>query len=1077
MATLAVVSALGLRAEEAPLWLRYPAVSPDGEAIAFTFKGDIYTVPFGGGRALQITSNAAHDTQPMWSPDSKKILFSSNREGSFDLFTVSAQGGVPQRLTSHSGAEYPEAYTADAIYFKANVMPDVKDIQFPSRSFPQIYKIGVDGGRPELFSSLAMEDLAFDASEQRVLYTDIKGYEDPWRKHHTSSIARDVWMAELGEENQYKKLTSFKGEDRNAVWAGESAMYYLSEEDGSFNVYKRDLSSGSSAQVTKFKEHPVRFLSIDKGGDLCFGYDGQIYTMKQGAEPALVDVQIISDKIDKDVVYQTLRSGATAVAVSPNEKEVAFVVRGDVFVASSDYGTTRRVTNTAQQERNIDFSPDGRSIVYSAERGETWGIYQSTIKREEDKSFTYAVELEEEALVDGGTTSFQPKYSPDGKMVAFLENRTTLKVIDLKSKKITTALDGKFNYSYADGDISFSWSPDSEWLLVDYIGVGGWNNTDVALVKADGEKVVNLTESGYTDGGAKWVLEGKAMIWSSDRAGYRSHGSWGSHRDTYIMFFDQEAYDKFRMNKEELSLAELSKSKKEKKEDEKEEEKKKEDEEKSKEGESPEPEKVKSLEFDLEGRKDRVMRLTINSSNQADAVLTPKGDKLYYLAAFEGGYDLWEMDIKERRAQLLIKGVGAGGLMLDKSGSNLYLASGGQLKKIAVAGRSIKTLPYAAEFEYKPQQEREYIFNHVWRQVDDKFYDPTIHGIDWEGYKSDYAKFLPYINNDFDFAEMLSEMLGELNGSHTGARYYAWGGVPTVAELGAFYDNDYTGEGVKIAEVLKGGPLAKSGLEIEPGCIIKKIDGKEIVQGADFYPMLAGKIGKTVTLTVTNAKGKGEFEQKVKPISSGAQSELLYKRWVENNRKRVEELSGGRVGYVHIKGMNSDSFREVYSDLLGRDRNKEAVIVDTRHNGGGWLHDDLVTLLSGKEYQQFAPRGQYIGSDPFNKWLKPSCVLVCEDNYSNAHGFPWVYKKLGIGKLIGTSVPGTMTAVWWESQINPSIVFGIPQVGVRDMEGNYLENEDLMPDIEVFNSPESQLKGEDEQLKRAVEHMLETIKK
>ena len=206
-------------------------------------------------------------------------------------------------------------------------------------------------------------------------------------------------------------------------------------------------------------------------------------------------------------------------------------------------------------------------------------------------------------------------------------------------------------------------------------------------------------------------------------------------------------------------------------------------------------------------------------------------------------------------------------------------------------------------------------------------------------------------------------------------------------------------------------------------------------------------------------------------------SDLLYKRWVEQRRKMVDELSGGKIGYVHVKGMNSESFREVYSEVLGRCRNKEALIVDTRHNGGGWLHDDLATLLSGKEYQRFMPRGQYIGSDPYNKWLKPSCVLVCEDNYSNAHGFPWVYKHLGIGKLIGTPVPGTMTAVWWEQQIDPSIVFGIPQVGVQDLQGNYMENHELQPDIEVYNTPESQMKGEDMQLKVAVQEMLKTIGK
>ena len=258
---------------------------------------------------------------------------------------------------------------------------------------------------------------------------------------------------------------------------------------------------------------------------------------------------------------------------------------------------------------------------------------------------------------------------------------------------------------------------------------------------------------------------------------------------------------------------------------------------------------------------------------------------------------------------------------------------------------------------------------------------------------------------------------------------------------------------------------------------IETIDGQPIKKGEDYYPLLNGKAGKKILLTIYDPSTKKHFEQQIKALYYNEQNDLLYNRWVAQRREMTDKLSNGRIGYVHIKAMNSESFREAYSEILGRCRNKEAVLVDTRNNGGGWLHDDLVTLLSGKEYQQFAPRGQYIGSDPFNKWNKPSAVLICENNYSNAHGFPYVYKTLGIGKLIGAPVPGTMTAVWWETQIDPSIVFGIPQVGVRDMKGNYLENQELKPDIEVYNTPYDLLQGRDEQLEKGVEHLLSVIGK
>lgn len=1073
----AILLSVSLYAQDTPLWMRYCAISPDGSSIAFTYKGDIYTVPAAGGKATQITTNPAHDTKPVWSPDGKKIAFASDRMGSMDVYEVSREGGIPKRLTTHSGNETPIAYKdAGHILFQANIMPAAEDVQFPSGQFQQIYEVSTTGGRPILFSSMPMEDLSVSTTGNALLYHDKKGYEDPWRKHHTSSITRDIWLCSLDGDRAYRKLTTFNGEDRTPVWASDNkSFYYLSEEKGSFNIFKRDIDGNSSKQITNHTKHPVRFLTAATNGTLCYGYDGEIYTVKEGTTPQKVQISIITDKNDKDLIRQIKRSGATEIALSPDAKEIAFVLRGDVYVTSVEYKTTRQITNTPQQERDINFSPDGRSIVYASERNGLWQIYQASLSKKDEKQFAYATDIKEEKLTNSDITSFQPQYSPDGKEVAFLENRTAIRVLNLKSKEVRTVMDGKYEYSYSDGDQWYQWSPDSKWILTNYIGTGGWNNKDVALVNASGNgEIHNLTESGYTDANAKWVLDGKAMIWESDRAGFRSHGSWGAESDVYIMFFDLDAYDRFRMSKEELALLEDAEKKN------KDEDKEKADNKKDKKKETKkddEKKEVKPLVFDLENNRDRVLRLTVNSSRLGDAILTPKGDKLYYQAAFESGFDLWEHDLKENKTKIVMKKVGGGALLPDKKGENLFLCSQGGIKKVTVAGGETKPVEFEAFFDYQPYGEREYIFDHIWQQVDDKFYVADLHGTDWKGYREAYSRFLPYINNNYDFQEMLSEMLGELNGSHTGARYYAPGATLSTAALGAFYDETYDGDGLKIKEVLAKGPFAVKKSDVIPGCIIEKIDGQAIVKGQDYFPLLEGKAGRKVLLTMYNPATGKRFDTTIKAISTGEQSNLLYKRWVERCRKTVDKLSNGRIGYVHVKGMDSQSFREVYSEVLGRCRNKEAIIVDTRHNGGGWLHDDLATLLSGKEYQNFVPRGQYIGSDPFNKWLKPSCVLMCEDNYSNAHGFPWVYKELKIGKLIGAPVPGTMTAVWWENQIDPSLVFGIPQIGCRDMRGQFMENHQLSPDIEVYNVPEKSLKGEDQQLEVAVQEMLKTAGK
>ena len=1058
IAPLATASAM---AQSDPLWMRFPAISPDGKTVAFSYKGDIWTVPANGGQARQITTNPAYDAYPVWSPDSRQIAFASSREGSMDIYVVGRDGGTPRRVTTDSGDEYPMAWRNDStIMLKASIMPKATSIMFAN--FSQVYEVSDKGGRMRLFSDIPMEDISV-GNDGALLYHDNKGYEDPFRKHHQSPICRDIWLYKGGN---YTKLTNFAGEDRTPVWGGDNnTYYYLSEEDGTFNVYKRRIGETAKTQLSHYKGNPVRFLTRSTDGTLCYAYDGAIYTLKEGSQPVRLNLSMVADDGSDKLQRQVLRSGATEFAVSPSGKEIAFVVHGDVYVTSTDYTTTKRITDTPEQERNVNFSPDGRSLVYASERGGLWQIYQTSIVNKDEKQFTYATQLKEEQLVKSSLVDMQPAYSPDGKSVAYIEDRGALKAVDVKTKAVRQLMDGKFQYSYSDGDLWFQWSPDSKWLLSNYIGHGGWNNSDIALVPADGsQKITNLTNSGYNDNNGRWVLGGKAMLFMSDRAGYRSHGSWGAEDDAYIMFFDLDAYERFRMGKEERALydeahkkgkADTTKKKKpliklgkKKKDDKKKDE-------------------AKTLKFDLANCRDRVIRLTVNSSHMADAILSPGGDTLYYQAKFEGGYDLWKHDLVENKTEIVMKNVGYG-LEADKDFKNLYVYNNG-IKQIDLAKNSQKSIDFEANFNYRPYEERAYIFNHVWQQVKDKFYDPKLHGVDWEGYKKTYAKFLPYINNNYDFRDMLSEMLGELNGSHTGARYYPEGATLKTAALGLFFDNDYEGDGLKVEEVINRGPFAVRNTGVKKGCIIEAIDGQKIAKGSDYTSLLDGKAGKMTRVSVFDPSRKKRFNVVVRAISRSAQADLLYRRWVDRNREMVDSLSNGTIGYVHVKAMDSESFRTVFSQLLSDSmRQKKAVIVDERHNGGGWLHDDLCTLLSGKQYAKFIAHGKYIGYDPWNKWVKPSCVMICEDDYSNGHGFPAVYKTLGIGKLVGAPVAGTMTAVWWERMMN-GMIFGIPQVGNQAMDGTFFENKELKPDIVVYNTPADYETGNDEQLKAAVE--------
>ena len=1065
IAALTVATAMA-SAQETPLWLRSNSISPDGKEIAFTYKGNIYIVGADGGQARQITTNPAYDTTPIWTPDGQNIVFCSTREKSKDVFMIPAKGGKPVRITTHPHNETPVAVLNDGtILFSAAIEQDTEYGNFPGDA--QLYAVSQNGGRPQRVTSLPIKNMSIN-KDGEIIYEDYKGYEDPFRKHHTSSVTRDIWLytPESGQEEfaitgkgTFKKISDFVGEDRNPVFAPDgNTFYYLSEKDGTFNIYRSSISSPEkSEQVTFHKDNPVRYLSISASGDLCYSQDGELYIIRKGKEPQKVEIAMITDEVERPIEYRNLSSGVTRMAVSPNGKELAITVRGDVYVTSADHRTTRRITNTPQQERGLSFSQDGRTIYYAAERNGHWGIWETSLTDKEDKYFTYSVKMEEKQVTPAGETCFQPQVSPDGEWLAYLKNRTGISIMNIKSGKEKDLLPCDVNYSYSDGDQSYEWAPDSRHILCNYQKNGGWNNEDVAVIDIETGEITNLTESGYSDGNFKWALKGKAMTWSSDRGGYRSHGSWGAENDVYIMFFDRKEYTDFTKDKEDRELEDLLKDEKEQK--------------KEKKDSLKEEKKPAKLALDLEDRHDMIVKLTPFAGRLGDHYLTQDGKKLYYMVRLEKSMDLCVMDMEDRSIKVVSKGV-YGSLYPTADDKYMYLLSGSGVSRISTATGAKESISFNGDFEYKPAQEREYIFNHIWKQVEEKFYVADIHGVDWKKYKETYAKFLPHIDNNFDFQELLSEMLGELNGSHTGARYY-YRPEFSMANLGVFFDDGYEGDGLKIKEVIKGGALYVQAPEVKAGDIIEAIDGQKISAGLDWYRLFQRKAGQKVVLTVSK---NGKAPQDIYVKTATGDSRQLYRRWVEQRAEMVRELSGGRVGYVHVEGMDSESFRRVFSEMLGKYRTCEAIIVDTRHNGGGWLHDDLVTLLSGKEYVRFEPRGQYIGSDPFTKWTKPSCVLIGEDNYSDACGFPYAYKTLGLGKLIGAPVPGTMTAVWWETQIDPTLVFGIPQVGVTAVkEGRYIENMQIEPDILVYNDPASVLRGEDKQLERAVEEMLKEI--
>jgi Tol biopolymer transport system component/C-terminal processing protease CtpA/Prc len=1069
-----VVLMFGLPAIAGSEWMRYPSISPDGKTIAFAYQGDIFTVSVEGGEAKQITSHVAYDYMPVWSNDSRKLAFASNRHGNFDVFMVDRDGGVPTRLTYHSMHDYPYAFdpTDAKVFYLSGRLDDYRSIQFPSTMFGELYEVSISGGRESQFLSVCAEDLNFSKDGTQLLFHDRKGYEDEWRKHHVSSVTRDIILYDLKNKN-FRKITTWEGEDRDPVFNDENSFYFLSEKSGSFNVWKGDLNGNVYAQqITSFKDHPVRFLSRSNSGTLCFGYHGAIYIWKDGIQKK-VEITVRKDLSKNDAVVLPTGGKASEFAVSPDGVEIVYVVRGDVFVSSVEFGTTKRITNTPQQERNVSFSPDGKKILFAGERTTSWDIFEVSRVNENEKHFFSSTLLNEKVLVGTLEEDFDPKYSPNGEEVAFFRDRTTLCVYNIKSGAVRIVLPGTYNYSYSDGDQYFTWSPDSKYLLVQFFEFERWNS-DIGLVSATGkEKPINLTQSGYGNSIPKFSMDGEMVYFATDRYGLRSHGSWGAQTDIDAVFLTKDAYYRFTLSEEDYKAwkeaeDEAKKKTEELKSDKKGGDKKKSDAEDKK-------EEVKALKIDLDGLYDRRVRLTIHSSNIADVVINKEGTEMYYLSNFEKDYDLWTTKFKTKETKILAKlGMNPSTLNADKEFKNLFYNNGGTIFKLDLSNATPKPVGSSGEMNLNTSAERAYMFEHAWRQTREKFYVEDLHGVNWDFYKKEYEQKLESITNGYDFAELLSEMLGELNASHTGAGYSERTDGDQTASLGCYFDESYKGDGLKIVEIMNKSPLVLHPSKVKAGVIIEKIDGQPILKETNYLPMLNRKVGKKVLLSYYEPASKQRWEETVIPISFWEENYLAYERWMKRCEHIVDSVSFGKVGYVHVEGMDSPSFRKLFDKALGKLNKREALIVDTRFNGGGWLHDDLATFLSGKMYMQFEPRGQKnMGGEPIWKWQKKSCVLMSESNYSDAHLFPYTYKALGIGPLIGMPVPGTGTAVWWERMIDEATVFGIPQVGMRSVSEGYLvENHELKPDIQVNNEYNDFLKGIDQQLIRSVQEMM-----
>jgi tricorn protease len=1030
--------------------MRQPAISPDGSMIAFTYRGRIYTVPTTGGVATAMTDAQFRSTDPIWSPDGGTIAFSAAVFNAGDVYTVPLDGGEIRRLTFNQLMDLPLAYTPDGsgiVIHTAGIGP--MDANF----FDGLQLLGLGrtsvvpaaGGRERAFMPVPTTQAAVSPDGNLVAYAFVRSPEVTQRKGQISDSTTDIWIYDR-TTNLHRQLTHHRSNERSPVFSPDGQYVYFTAEmpangetdvdatPQSTNVWRIPADgTGAPAQITTHDTLPVRDLSISGDGTLTYSFDGEIWTVVPGAEAQKVAITIAQGTLAAGLIPRSVNDQVTEITVSPDGTEIALVARGDVYVVDTATGMTRRITATPQAERSIGFASDGRRLLYASDRDIDWDLFESRIVRAGDAGFVYAAEIAETVLLDTDSDLLQPLYSPQGDKVAYRDGRNAIAMLDIASGAVTELLPDSATYSYEEGDLSHAWSPDGRYITtMTGFSVG---NSEVAVIDIATAERHNVSLNGFADHLPQFSPDGTMVYWQTDRFSMRQLDDQTATGDIVGAYLSREAAAAVAM------------------------------------GKPPE-----AGEPDFVGMPDRAMRMTGVTQMILFSNLLPDGTLTVVSDMPGAGLAITSVDPQSGASRLLAEAPSTGdnAFAMSADGSTLFISGGGQITAYDLATGAATPIPFDTTAPRDDRAEMAYIFDHQWRFVQAKFYDAGMHGIDWPAMRDLYAKHVPHISHWEDFADLMAEMQGELNSSHMFSNFASgedwWDEVGT---LGLYWDESWDGEGMKIAGILPGGPADVPGSLLVPGAVVLAVDGVTVAPSADIDILLNHTAGREVRLGVLSPDATETVEQVVVPAPLGVESELAYNRWIAQRRAIVEDLSGGRLGYVHVAAMNNPEMQKTYSELMGRYAGAEGAVVDVRFNVGGFLHDQLIDFLTGTRHSGlFTREGVDLGLSPYDRWARPTALVQNAFSYSDGSIFPFYYRREALGPSVGDRVPGTGTAVTTVPQIEPRMTLSVAQLGFRTMEGQFFENTEIPPDQLIPTDPNFVTEGRDPQLEAAIAALL-----
>lgn len=1062
LAVLILISSVTyLFAVEAKL-VRYPDYHAG--KVAFTYLGDIWTADESGQNIQRLTVNKARDVYPRFSPDGKWIAFSSDRNGNMDVFIMPSTGGTPTQLTYHSADDTVLGWKPDGsgVLFSSNRGEDFTG---------QLYVVSVNGGMPVKAGTDMGIQASYSPDGKHIAYNQ-KG-QVYWRKFYHGSSASDVMIMDVST-GKFTQATDYDGLDSWPMY-GIDGVYFVSDRDGGglTNIWKVGDGGGKADKITAFKAGDVRFPSISNDGKtIVFEHDFGIWKLDVPTKKVTpIPLNIAAETEENSSEVRTFASQADDYDLAPSANHVAFSIHGEIFTAPVEDGDLRQITDSAARDRNVSYSPDGKSLAFVSDKS----------GREELFVINSDGSGEAKQLTDIDTLKNGYNWSPDSKEIAFATSDGYLRKVDVASKKVTELDMSKY------GNISTpQWSPDGKWLA--YSKSDATRTSDIYLVASSrAEKDAHkVTFDSNNDNNARFSPDGRKLFF------HRSESIGTGQNSVQLYSLSLEKLDRDPDDPEMRAEAEAPASG--------------DDSPRRAGGTRPAP---RPVNIDWVGLKRRTKQITRMPFPVGNFTTTPDSRTIIFVTSEPAGLQnvpvLYSIGEDGKRLNRILSGQIAGGeeaaapqggggfggalgdLNISRDGRTVFFRERDGIYSVplgaapaATGGREAtrRRINFTARVKVDRPAEWTEMFDDAWRTMKYRFYDPKMHGMDWDAARAKYRPLVQFVGDRQELLNIINEMIGELNASHTGAAPPPGenrGGVST-GHLGVEMELDAAAGRYKVTYIYEDGPSDKDWVKVNVGDYLIAINGKAVKAGDEYWQLLNNRLNRKAEVTFNNKPSEeGAWTTRIETINQGQYSNLRYERWVKEERQKVDQMSGGRVGYLHIKAMDQPSLRRFEKEIR-EFRNKDALVIDQRWNGGGNIEQELLAILVQREYQIWQPRGTEPTGRPFAGFFGPKIVLQNWRSASNAEMFPAGFRALGLGKTVGTPTMGAVIGTGSYSLIDGSTV-RTPGTGVflADAKHTNMEGYGVQPDIMVDNSPADNLAKRDRQLEMAVQELMKEL--